>query len=53
MEKNYIGWANFLAPVVMKNEGRPELSQELVESFCSTDPKIARRFAKTRLTGKR
>lgn len=45
MEKNYIGWANFLAPVVMKNEGRPELSQELVESFCSTDPKIARRFA--------
>ncbi|HWT00009.1 MAG TPA: alpha/beta hydrolase [Pyrinomonadaceae bacterium] len=45
MEKNYIGWANFLAPVVMKNEGRPELAGELVESFCSTDPKIARRFA--------
>jgi sigma-B regulation protein RsbQ len=45
MEKNYIGWANFLAPVVMKNEGRPELTRELEESFCSTDPKIARRFA--------
>jgi sigma-B regulation protein RsbQ len=45
MEKNYIGWANFLAPVVMKNEGRPELARELEESFCSTDPKIARRFA--------
>ncbi len=45
MEKNYIGWANFLAPVVMKNDGRPELAHELVESFCSTDPKIARRFA--------
>ena len=45
MEKNYMGWANFLAPVVMKNEGRPELTRELEESFCSTDPKIARRFA--------
>jgi sigma-B regulation protein RsbQ len=45
MEKNYIGWANFLAPVVMKNPERPELAQELEESFCSTDPKIARRFA--------
>jgi sigma-B regulation protein RsbQ len=47
MDKNYIGWANFLAPVVMKNDDRPELTQELHESFCSTDPKIARRFAET------
>lgn len=46
MEKNYIGWANFLAPVIMKNEERPELTGELQESFCSTDPEIARRFAK-------
>jgi len=45
MDRNYIGWANFLAPVIMKNDDRPELSQELQESFCSTDPKIARRFA--------
>ena len=29
MEKNYIGWANFLAPAIMKNPDRPELSQEL------------------------
>ncbi|MEP0547066.1 MAG: alpha/beta hydrolase [Rhodothermales bacterium] len=45
MDKNYIGWANFLAPVVMKNDERPELTEELQESFCSTDPVIARRFA--------
>jgi len=45
MDKNYIGWANFLAPVVMKNPDRPDLAAELNESFCSTDPKIARRFA--------
>jgi sigma-B regulation protein RsbQ len=45
MDKNYLGWANFLAPVIMKNPDRPELGAELEESFCSTDPKIARRFA--------
>jgi sigma-B regulation protein RsbQ len=45
MDKNYIGWANFLAPAVMKNPDKPELAAELEQSFCSTDPKIARRFA--------
>lgn len=45
MDKNYIGWANFLAPAIMKNPERPELATELTESFCSTDPVIARRFA--------
>jgi sigma-B regulation protein RsbQ len=45
MEKNYIGWANVLAPAIMKNPDRPELASELTESFCSTDPIIARRFA--------
>ncbi len=46
MEKNYMGWASFLAPMVMKNEDQPELTQELEASFCSTDPDIANRFAK-------
>jgi sigma-B regulation protein RsbQ len=45
MDKNYIGWANFLAPAIMKNPERPELSEELEASFCSTDPVIARSFA--------
>jgi sigma-B regulation protein RsbQ len=45
MDKNYLGWASFLAPVIMKNSDRPELTRELEESFCSTDPRIARRFA--------
>lgn len=45
MEKNYIGWANFLAPAIIKNAERPELAAELTQSFCSTDPVIARRFA--------
>ena len=45
MDRNYIGWAHFLGPAVMRNAERPELGEELVASFCSTDPVIARRFA--------
>jgi sigma-B regulation protein RsbQ len=45
MSQNHNGWANFLAPVVMRNDDRPELAQELEASFCAADPDIARRFA--------
>jgi sigma-B regulation protein RsbQ len=45
MDKNYIGWANFLAPNIMGHPDRPELGAELTQSFCSTDPVIARQFA--------
>jgi sigma-B regulation protein RsbQ len=45
MDRNFIGWANFLAPAIIKNPERPELGEELTASFCSTDPVIARRFA--------
>lgn len=45
MEKNYIGWANVMAPQIMQNGDQPELGDELTESFCSTDPVIAKQFA--------
>jgi sigma-B regulation protein RsbQ len=45
MEKNYLGWASFLAPLVIKNDDKPELQQELTASFCAADPVIAKRFA--------
>jgi sigma-B regulation protein RsbQ len=45
MDRNYIGWANYLAPIVMNDPSHPELTTELIGSFCSTDPKIARKFA--------
>lgn len=45
MDKNFMGWANYLAPVVMQNADKPEFTKELEESFCSTDPRIARQFA--------
>ena len=46
MEKNYVGWAAFLAPVVMKNPDRAELAEELQSSFCATDPRVTRQFAR-------
>jgi sigma-B regulation protein RsbQ len=45
MEQNYIGWANYLAPVVSGAPGDSTLSGELSESFCSTDPIVAKIFA--------
>jgi len=42
---NYLGWSATLAPVIMGNAERPELSDELQASFCSTDPEIAKQFA--------
>ena len=45
MDKNYIGWANYLAPLVMGQNSEPKLISELELSFCSTDPKFAKPFA--------
>lgn len=46
MDKNYIGWANYLAPLAMGSDAADELKGELSGSFCSTDPLVARTFAK-------
>ncbi len=46
MDKNYIGWANYLAPLVMGGGHSSELIGELSGSFCSTDPIVAKTFAK-------
>jgi sigma-B regulation protein RsbQ len=51
MDRNYVGWANFLGPAIMKNPDQPHLAAELTESFCSTDPVIARRFAEATFFG--
>lgn len=46
MDSNYLGWSSLMAPLIMGNADRPELGEELATSFCSTDPAIAREFAK-------
>lgn len=47
LESNYLGWSTAMAPVIMGNPERPELGEELANSFCATDPDIARVFART------
>jgi len=44
-ESNYLGWASNLAPAIMGNPDRPELGETLTNSFCRTDPQIAKQFA--------
>jgi sigma-B regulation protein RsbQ len=46
MDQNYIGWANYLAPVVAGQSGQGMVAGELTDSFCSTDPTAARVFAR-------
>ncbi len=46
LDSNHLGWSAQMAPVVMGNPDRPELTVELTNSFCRTDPAIARQFAR-------
>jgi sigma-B regulation protein RsbQ len=46
LDSNYLGWASTMAPVIMGNAERPELAAELENSFCRTDPQIAKFFAR-------
>src|SRR5580658_4933324 len=46
LDSNYLGWSAAMAPVIMGNPDRPELGEELANSFCRTDPQIARSFAR-------
>jgi sigma-B regulation protein RsbQ len=46
LESNYLGWSSNMAPVIMGAPDQPELSVELTNSFCRTDPEIAKQFAR-------
>jgi sigma-B regulation protein RsbQ len=46
LESNYLGWSSNMAPVIMGAPDRPELAVELTNSFCRTDPEIAKQFAR-------
>jgi sigma-B regulation protein RsbQ len=47
LELNYLGWSHAMAPVIMGTPDRPELQDELTETFCRNDPARARVFART------
>ena len=43
---NHLGWSAAMGPAIMGNADRPELGETLTNSFCATDPDIAREFAR-------
>jgi len=46
LDSNHLGWSSTMAPVIMGNSDRPELGEELSNSFCRTNPEIAKHFAR-------
>lgn len=46
LDSNYLGWSSNMAPAIMGSPDRPELAIELENSFCRTDPEIAKQFAR-------
>ena len=50
LDSNHMGWSMQMAPMIMGNPDRPELGQELTNSFCSADPEIAKAFARVTFT---
>ena len=51
LSANYLGWSSSMAPVIMNQSGQPELADELYNSFCRTDPEIAKQFARVTFLG--
>ncbi|NIJ06495.1 sigma-B regulation protein RsbQ [Sphingomonas vulcanisoli] len=50
LSDNHLGWSAMMAPIIMGNPDRPELGGELINSFCRTDPVIAKDFARVTFT---
>ena len=50
LDDNHMGWSAAMAPSIMGNPDRPELGEELTNSFCRTDPDIAKAFARVTFT---
>ena len=46
LDSNYLGWSATYAPAIMGAAQPAELQEELTNSFCRTDPEIARHFAR-------
>jgi sigma-B regulation protein RsbQ len=46
LDANYLGWSSAMAPVIMGQPDRPQLGAELTNSFCRTDPAVAKQFAR-------
>lgn len=45
MDKNYLGWASFLVPLVLGTSAGSSMIEKLEEDFCANDPAATRVFA--------
>lgn len=50
LDNNHMGWSAAMAPTIMGNPNRPDLGDELTNSFCRTDPEVAKHFARVTFT---
>lgn len=46
LDSNYLGWTSAITPVISNRPDKPEVAEELKNSFCRNDPEIAKHFAK-------
>ena len=46
LDANFLGWSAQMAPVIMGQPDQPQLAEELTDSFCRTDPEIAKHFGR-------
>jgi sigma-B regulation protein RsbQ len=46
LDSNFLGWSSAMAPVIMGTPDRPELGTALANTFCQTDPEVAKQFAR-------
>jgi sigma-B regulation protein RsbQ len=46
LDSNYLGWTSAITPVIANTPDRPEIANELKNSFCRNHPDIAKHFAK-------
>lgn len=50
LSDNPLAWSASMAPAIIGNPDKPEFGEELTESFCKLDPKIAYDFARATFT---
>ena len=46
LDTNFLGWSTKMAPAIMGTPDQPQLAEELTNSFCRTDPEIAKHFGR-------
>ncbi|GGK70151.1 hydrolase [Rufibacter glacialis] len=46
LDSDYLSWSAAMAPVIMGNQNRPGLGQELAASFCRSNEEVAKDFAR-------